>query len=229
MKYNLAPRLAYAIKELDMPFCKQPVELDFYLDTDRFYVGWFICDDELLRLSGSCRIIIKPITAIMNPYLDELGIIRNTRRTDEVEANFKSQMQGDYQMPRIEHPKNTFFLNHVIIPYRNNMEEIPKECYIPFIHLIDFHRQQILVFNMDYQRYCKLLEADRPISIHYSEGEPPIYYQDLFNRVEMQMRANLPDYDVERLRNCMRAANGIGMSNYVTRLRLYKGLHDLQP
>lgn len=228
MEYNLAPRLAYAIKKLDMPFYKQPLELDFYFDSDRFYVGWFICDDELLRLSGSYRIIIKPITAIMNPYLDEQGIIRNTRRKDEVEENFKSQMLGDYQMPRIEQPQNTFFLNHVIITWRNSVAEIPEFAYKSNVHLIDHQRKQILVFNMSYPTFCKLLEADRPISIHYSECEPPIYYQDLFNRVEMQMRANLPYYDVERLRNSMRAANGIGMSNYVTRMKLYRCLHDLQ-
>jgi len=212
-----------------MPFYKQPVTLDFYFDADRFYIGWFICDDELLRMSCSCRNIIKPITAKMNPYLDELGIIRNTRRTDEVMANFKSQMLGDYQMPQMEQPQNLFFLNHIIIPWRNNVEEIPEFAHKPNVHLIDHQRKQILVFNMSYPKFCNLLETYLPISIRYSEGEPPIYYQDLFDRVEAQMRANMPDYETERLRNCMRAANGIGMSNYVTRLRLYKGLHDLQP
>jgi len=227
-EHNLSARLAHCVKDLDMPFYKQPVTLDFYFDTDRFYIGWFICDDELLRLNGSCRNVLKPITAQMNSYLEELGIIRDTRRTDEVKANFKSQMLGDYQMPRIEQPQNTFFLNHVIIPWRNSVEEIPEFAYKPNVHLIDHQRKQILVFNMSYPTFCKLLESDRPISIHYSKSKPPIYYQDLFNRVEMQMRTNLPDYDVERLRNSMRAANGIGMSNYITRMKLYRGLHDLQ-
>lgn len=227
-EHNLSARLAHCVKDLDMPFYKQPVTLDFCFDTDRFYIGWFICDDELLRINGSCRNVLKPITTQMNSYLEELSIIRDTRRTDEVKANFKSQMQGDYQIPRIEQPQNTFFLNHVIIPWRNSAEDIPEFAYKPNVHLIDHQRKQILVFNMSYPTFCKLLEADRPISIHYSKSEPPIYYQDLFNRVEMQMRTNLPDYDVERLRNSMRAANGIGMSKYVTRMKLYRDLHDLQ-
>lgn len=165
----------------------------------------------------------------MNPYLYELGIIRNTRRTDEVEENFKSQMLGDYQMPRMEQPQNPFFLNHVIIPWKNKVEEIPNECYIPFIHLIDRQRLQVLVFNMDYQHCCELLEANHPISIRYSEGEPPIYYQDLFNRVKEQMRANMPNLDDEQLRIRMRAVHFTGMSNYITRMKLYKGLRNLEP
>lgn len=229
IEHNLAPRLAHAIKDLDLPFYKQPVTLDFYFDTDRFYIGWFIADTDLLNLSGSCRSILKPITALMNPYLYELGIIRNTRRTDEVEENFKSQMLGDYQMPRMEQPQNPFFLNHVIIPWKNKVEEIPNECYIPFIHLIDRQRLQVLVFNMDYQHCCELLEANHPISIRYSEGEPPIYYQDLFNRVKEQMRANMPNLDDEQLRIRMRAVHFTGMSNYITRMKLYKGLRNLEP
>lgn len=229
MEYNLATRLAQCVKELDMPFYKQPVALDFYFDTDRFYVGWFICDDELLRLGGSCRNVLYPITAKMNPYLDELGVTRNTRLTDEVSANFKSQRLGDYQIPRIEQPKNPFFLNHVIIPWQNDVEEIHQYAYMTNVHLIDFQRKQILVFNMSYQQYCKLLESDRPITVHYSEGEPPLFYQDLFDRVEARIRANYPDYDTERLRNCMRVANGTSISDYVTRRRLYRGLRGLQP
>lgn len=229
IEQNLAPRLAHCVKDLDMPFYKQPVTLDCYFDTDRFFIGWFICDDELLRLSGYCRNVLKPITAQMNPYLEELGLIRNTRHTDEVEANFKSQMLGDYQMPRMEQSKNPFFLNHVIIPWKNRVEEIPQEGYISFIHFIDYQRQQVLVFNMDYRHCCELLEADHPISIRYSEGEPPIYYQDLFNRVKEQMRANMPNLDDEQLRIRMRAAHFTGMSNYINRMKLHKGLRNLEP
>lgn len=229
IEQNLAPRLAHCVKDLDMPFYKQPVTLDCYFDTDRFFIGWFICDDDLLRLSGSCRNVLKPITTQMNPYLEELGLIRNTRHTDEVEANFKSQMLGDYQMPRMEQSKNPFFLNHVIIPWKNKVEEIPNECDIPFIHLIDRQRLQMLVFNMDYRHCSELLEADHPISIRYSEGEPPIYYQDLFNRVKEQMRANMPNLDDEQLRIRMRTAHFTGMSNYITRMKLYKGLRNLEP
>lgn len=228
IEHNLAPRLAHAIKDLDLPFYKQPVTLDCYFDTDRFFIGWFICDDELLRLSGSCRNVLKPITAQMNPYLEELGLIRNTRRTDEVEANFKSQMLGDYQIPRMEQPQNPFFLNHVLIPWKNRVEEIPQEGYISFIHFIDYQRQQILVFNMDYQRFCKLAEAYHPISLRYSEGEPPLYYSDLFNRVKEQMRVNMPHLDDEQLRIRMKAAHFTGMSNYITRMKLYNGLHNLE-
>lgn len=229
IEYNLAPRLAHAIKDLYMPFYKQPVELDFYFDTDRFYIGWFIADSNLLNLSGSCRTVLKPITAQMNPVLEELGLIRNTRRTDEIETNFKSQMLGDYQMPRMEQAQNPFFLNYVIIPWKNRVEEIPTCSYLPLVHLIDHQRQQILVFNMDYQQFCKLAKADHPISIHYSEGEPPIYYEDLFNRVKEQMRANMPNLDDEQLRIRMKAAHFTGMSNYITRMKLYNGLHNLEP
>lgn len=228
IEHNLAPRLSHAIKDLDMPFYKQPVELDFYFDTDRFYIGWFIADTNLLNLSGSCRTVLKPITAQMNPYLKEVGIIRNTRRTDEVETNFKSQMLGDYQMPRMEQTQNPFFLNHVIIPWKNKVEEIPTCGYIPFVHLIDFQRQQVMVFNMDYHHCYELLEADHPISIRYSEGEPPIYYQDIFNQVKEQMRANMPNLDDEQLRIRMRAAHFTGMSNYINRMKLYKGLRILE-
>lgn len=228
IEQNLALRLAHCVKDLDMPFYKQPITLDCYFDTDRFFIGWFICDDELLRLSGSCRNVLKPITAQMNPYLDELGLIRNTRRTDEVEANFNSQMLGGYQMPRMEQSQNPFFLNHVIIPWKNRVDEIPTCGYVPFVHLIDYQRQQILVFNMDYQRFCKLTEANHPISIHYSEGEPSIY-KDLFNRIKEQMRANMPHLDDEQLRIRMRAAHFTGMSNYITRMKLYKGLRNLEP
>lgn len=224
---TLTPRLAHCVKDLDMPFYNQPVKLDFYFDTDRFYIGWFISDNELLNRSGSCRAVLKPISAQMNPYLDELGIVRNTRRTDEVEANFKSLNIGDYQMPKLEQPQNSFFLNHVIIPWKTNVEEIPTEGYIPFIHHIDYQRKQILVFNMSYQRFCELLEIDSPISIRYSESESPLYYRDLFNRVESQMRANIPNLDDEQLRICMRVANGIGINAWHTKGRLYKGLHNL--
>jgi len=226
LELNLSARLAHCIKDLALPFYKQPVTLDFCFDTDRFYIGWFLSDDELLRMSGSCRNIIKPITAKMNPYIEELGIIRNTRRTDEVEANLKSQMLGDYQIPKVAQPQNPFFLNHVILPWRNSVEEIPTFAYMSSVHIIDYQRKQILVFNMSYIQFSKLIATNRPISIHYCEDKPPLYYADLFNRVEMQIRANMPDYDVERLRISMKAANGIGMSNYVTRMKLYKGLHD---
>lgn len=227
LEQTLAPRLAHAIKDLDVPFYNQPVKLEFYFDTDRFYLGWFISDNELLNRSGSCRAVLKPITAQMNPYLDELGIIRNTRRTDEVEANFNSLRLGEYQMPKLEQPQNSFFLNHVIITWKSNMEEIPTEGYIPFIHLIDLRRKQILVFNMDYQRFCQILKADRPISISYSEGEPPLYYRDLFQQVKEQMKDNMPNLDDEQIRIRMRVANGIGINAWLTKSRLYKGLHNL--
>lgn len=227
IEHNISARLAHCIKDLDMPFYKQPVELDFYFDTDRFYIGWFVSDSELLRLSGSCRNIIKPITAKMNLYLEEVGIIRNTRRTDEVEANFKGQLLGDYQMPQMEQPQNPFFLNYVMLPWKNSVEDIPKFAYKPNVHLIDHQRKQILVFNMCYTQFCKLMETDRPISIHYCEGASPIYYRDLFNRVKEQMRANMPNLDDEQLRIRMSAAQFTGMSNFITRMKLYKGLHNL--
>ncbi|MCM1293312.1 MAG: hypothetical protein NC230_07025 [Bacteroides sp.] len=227
VEWLLEGRLAGAIKDLGMPFYKQPITLDFYFDTDRLYIGWFICDTNLLNLRGSLRFILNPITAAMNQYLKEQGITRNTHNPKEVEAFFNSQSLGAYQLPTIEQPKHPFFLNHIIIPWQNSLDEIPKSAYISNVHAIDRLRKQILVLNMSYTQLCNLAKTPHPISIRYSEGEPPLYYQDLFNKVEAQIRANMPTYDDDRLRNCMAAAMGNGMSNYITRMRLYKGLRDL--